>query len=175
MNSSSGEQCDWFVTQVQPHTASLRSYLVARFPSLPDVDDVVQECLVRVLRAREKAPVGSPKALLFATARNLAVDLLRRQRVVAFEPIPEVTDAAVFADTIDVVETVSKQQEIGLLSQAIQSLPEGCRQVVTLRAAYGLSQRDISQRLGISENTVEKQLMKGVRRCTEFFARRGLL
>lgn len=173
MTPSAGEQSAWFLNEVQPHGSSLRSYLLARFPSLPDVDDLVQECMVRVLRARDRAPVESPKALLFAMARNLAVDVLRRQRVVVFEPMTEIKDLNEFADTVDVAEIVSKQQEIALLAQAIQSLPEGCRQVVTLRAAFGLPQREIARRLGISEHTVEKQLMKGVRRCAEFFLSRG--
>jgi RNA polymerase sigma-70 factor (ECF subfamily) len=46
--------------------------------------------------------------------------------------------------------------------------------VFTLRAVYGLSQREIAARLAISENTVEKQMSKGLRRCEEFFAARGL-
>lgn len=175
MNLSPGEHTAWFSSEVQPHRDALRSYMLARFPTVRDVDDLVQECLVRVLRAREKGPIALPKALLFATARNLAVDVLRRERVVAFEPIPESAESVEFTDTIDVAEIVSKQQEIALLTEAIQTLPDRCRQVFTLRAAYGLSQREISQRLGISENTVEKQLVKGARRCTAFFAARGLV
>jgi RNA polymerase sigma-70 factor (ECF subfamily) len=69
---------------------------------------------------------------------------------------------------------VSRQQELDLLREAIQSLPDRCRQVFTLRTAYGLSQREVAARLGISENTVEKQMAKGLERCTEFFARHGL-
>jgi RNA polymerase sigma factor (sigma-70 family) len=175
MSTPIGEHSAWFVNEVQPHGPTLRAYLVARFPSLPDVDDLVQECMVRVLRVREKTPVDAPKALLFATARNLAIDTLRRQRVIAFEPITEITDPSVFTDTIDVAEIVSKQQEAALLTQAIQTLPEKCRQVFTLRVAFGLSQREICERLGISENTVEKQLAKGVRRCGEFFVSRGII
>jgi RNA polymerase sigma-70 factor (ECF subfamily) len=45
---------------------------------------------------------------------------------------------------------------------------------MTLRVAYGLSQREIAAQLGITENTVEKQMGNGIRRCTEFFARLGL-
>lgn len=174
MNGPDSEHAAWFVNEVQPHGDSLRAYLRARYPSLPDVDDLVQECLVRVLRARQSAPVPSPKALLFATARNLAIDALRRQKVVAFEPITEVPHSSVFTDNVDVAESVSKAQEMALLAQAIRTLPERCRQVFTLRSAYGLSQRQIAERLGISENTVEKQLSKGIRRCSEFFARHGL-
>lgn len=164
----------WFAAEVQPHGPALRGYLLARYPTLPDVDDLVQECLVRVLRAREAGPVASPKGLLFTVARNLALDTVRRQKVIAFEPMTENPDSSVFKDSTDVVETISKQQEFALLTQAIQTLPERCRQVFTLRTAYGLSQREIAEKLGISENTVEKQMGKGIRRCTEFFAQRGL-
>lgn len=168
------EQARWFSRELEPHQPALRAYLLARYPAVPDVDDLVQECVLRVLRVREREPVASPRGLLFATARNLALDHLRRQQVIAFEPITETADSSVFTDATDVVATVSKKQELDLLTQAIQSLPARCRQVFTLRTAYGLSQREIAAKLGISENTVEKQMSNGIRRCTEFFARHGL-
>jgi RNA polymerase sigma-70 factor (ECF subfamily) len=163
----------WFADEVQPHGAALRSYLLGRFPTLPDVDDVVQESLKRVLQAHEHGRVASPRGLLYAVARNLAIDAARRQQVVSFEPITEITDLSV-TDDVDIVEAICKQQEFDLLTRAIQSLPDRCRQVMTLRVAYALSQKEIAAKLGISENTVEKQLGNGIRRCTEYFARLGL-
>jgi RNA polymerase sigma-70 factor (ECF subfamily) len=168
------EQARWFADHVQPHSAALRAHLLGQFPLLPDVDDIVQESLVRMLRLHETAPVDSPKALLFAIARNLALDAVRRQRVIAFEPMTETTDSFVSTGRADVAESAIRNEELDLLRQAIQSLPERCRQVFTLRMAYGLSQREIAARLGITENTVERQMGKGYRRCTEFFARHGL-
>lgn len=159
---------------MQPHEAALRAFLIARFPVLTDVDDLVQETFSRVLRAQTAGTVASPRGLLFATARNLALDALRRRQVVAFEPMTEDGGSSVFMDATDVVETVSQHQELELLTEAIKSLPDRCRQVFTLRAVYGLSQREIAERLGISENTVEKQMGKGLKRCGEFFAQRGL-
>src|SRR5690606_14824079 len=61
------EQARWFVTEVQPHRSALRAWLLARFPSLSDADDIVSESCSRVLRARELGPVGSARALLFTT------------------------------------------------------------------------------------------------------------
>jgi RNA polymerase sigma-70 factor (ECF subfamily) len=168
------EQARWFAIEVQPHQAALRAYLIARHPGLSDVDDVVQECMVRVLRAYERGAVESPRGLLFAVARNLVVDQVRRQEVIAFEPITETVESSVFTDTADVGEIVSRNQELDLLREAIQSLPERCRQVFTLRTAFSLSQKEIAERLGISENTVEKQMDNAVRRCTDFFSRHGL-
>ena len=168
------EHARWYTEEVQPHAAGLRGYLMGQFPSLPDVDDVVQESLVRVLRERSRGPVAAPRALLYATARNLALDAMRRQRVVSFEPMTENTASHVFEGSSAIPESVSRNEEFDLLTQAIQSLRDRCRQVFTVRVAYGLSQREIAARLGISENTVEKQMGKAVRRCTEMFGRDGL-
>jgi RNA polymerase sigma-70 factor (ECF subfamily) len=160
----------WFLTELEPHRPALRAWLLARFPTVSDVDDVVQESFARVVRARESGPVRSARALVFATARNLALDMLRRQRVVSFEPVPEENESTAISDNIDVIATVSRQEELELLTQAIQTLPERCRRIFTLRTAYGLSQRQIADRLGVSESTVEKETANGIRLCTRFFA-----
>lgn len=170
MNLPDSPQAGWFLTEVQPHRPALRAWLLARFPTLPDVDDVVQDTFARVLRAREVGPIRSTRALLFTTARNLALDAVRRQQVVRFEPITDSTDSSVLADGADVVATVSKQQELELLTKAIQSLPARCREILTLRTAYGLTQKEIARKLGVSESTVEKQTALGIRLCAEFFA-----
>lgn len=170
---ASPETVRWFATEVQPHRPALRAWLLARFPTLPDVDDIVQESLSRLVQAREVSPIRSAKALLFTTARHLALDAVRRQRVVAFEPITDDTDPAVLTDTVDVVASVAKQQELELLTKAIQSLPERVRQILTLRTAYGLTQKQIAEKLAVSESTVEKQMAAGIRQCAAFFARGG--
>ena len=59
------------------------------------------------------------------------------------------------------------------MTKAIQSLPERVRQIFTLRTAYGLTQRQIAERLGVSESTVEKQMAAGIRQCAAFFSRGG--
>ena len=76
----------WFAEEVQPHESALRSWLKVRFASCPDIDDVVQESYIRILRARTTGKIEHPKAYLFSTARNAMLDRLRRARVVAFEP-----------------------------------------------------------------------------------------
>lgn len=152
----------------------LRAWLRSRFPSLTDPDDLVQETFARVLQARAAAPIATAKAFLFTTARNLAIDRLRRDQIVGIDSLAEIEELSVFDDVPGVSETVGRRQELELLTQAIQSLPERCRQVLTLRKIYGLSQREIAAQLGISEHTVEAQVGNGMRRCAEFLARHGL-
>jgi len=174
LNHDNQELSRWFAAEVQPHEPALRAWLRSQFPGLHDADDLVQEAYTRVLRARERGEVRMPRALLFTTARNLAIDWARRHKLVAFEPITEPAASTVYDEGRGVAESAAHRQELEILTQAIQSLPDRCRQVLTLRKIYGLSQKDIAVQLGISEHTVEVQVANGMRRCTEFLARHGL-
>lgn len=168
------DQAGWFSSEVLPHEAALRAYLRSQFHSLTDPDDIVQETYVRMLRARERGPIESPRGLLFATARNAARDLLRRRGTAQTFPITENEESRVFDDAPAVPENVSRRQESDLLAAAIAELPPRCREILVLRKFENLSHREIAQRLGIAEHTVEVQLTKALHRCQEFFARHGL-
>jgi DNA-binding CsgD family transcriptional regulator len=56
----------------------------------------------------------------------------------------------------------------------VGQVPSPAERSVTAHLCRGLSNREIAAKLSITENTVEKQMGKGIRLCTEFFARRGL-
>lgn len=154
-----------------PHEPMLRAWLQSRFANGLELDDVVQEAFLRVIRAHERGQLDSPKAFLFATARNLALDRIRHQRVAPSSSLAENEEWDVLYDADDVAETVARNQELELLTEAIQSLPDRCRQVFTLRKVYGMSQPDIARKLGISEHTVSAQLTIGVQKCTQFMAK----
>jgi RNA polymerase sigma factor (sigma-70 family) len=162
----------WFTEFLAPHEPMLRAWLASRFPGMMEVDDIIQEAYSDVLAARRRGlAMRSPKAFLFATARNRAIDLLRKRVAKPTEAWAEMDELNVLDDAAGIPETIARNQELELLTQAIQSLPERCRQVLTLRRLYGLSQKQVAARLGISENVVEHQVAIGVRRCTEFLAR----
>jgi RNA polymerase sigma factor (sigma-70 family) len=169
------EHTRWFAEEVQPHETMLRSWLRGLFPTLPDVDDVVQESYVRLIRAREAGKVSQPKAYLFTTARNAALDFFRRRKIVSIEAVGNMQDSTVLDDRPGVADAISRQQELDLLAEAVRDLPDRCRQTLTLRLLYGLSHKEIAAELRVSEHTVKAQLAKGMRRCADYFAERGLL
>lgn len=168
------ETTHWFVEHLQPHEPSLRSYLRSSLSSESDVDDVVQDTYTRILKMRQTAEIRSGKGLLFAVARNTVRDLIRRRAVARHEPITETGDSSVLQDKADVVEFVSRQQELALLADAIRALPTRCREVLLLRKIQGLSQKEIAARLCITENTVETLIAKGTHRCRDYLRELGV-
>jgi RNA polymerase sigma factor (sigma-70 family) len=171
MPPQDSEQFRWFAEQLQPHEAMLRAWLRAQFPSAPDVDDIVQEAYARVLRAHESGPIQSPKAFLFATARNVTLMQLRHRQVERGNVLAEKDAPDILDENSDVAGAVEHAQELELLTEAIQSLPARCRQILTLRKIYGLSQREVAAELGIAEHTVEAQGTIALRKLAEFFER----
>jgi RNA polymerase sigma factor (sigma-70 family) len=169
------EQSRWFIEEVHPHEPALRGYLRGCFPTLQDVDDLVQEAYARLIRAHNAGKVGHPRAYLFATARNAALDLFRRGKIVSIEGLAEIDRLSVLEAGPDPAEQASHDQEIAILHEAVGSLPDRCRQILTLRRLHGLSHRQIAQTLGISEHTVNAQLAIGMLRCRQYLRARGVL
>ena len=56
---------------------------------------------------------------------------------------------------------VIDRDELHRLAQLIARLPGRVRDVFTLRRVYGLSQREVAERLGLAESTVEKHMARG--------------
>lgn len=162
------DESSWFAEYLQPHEEMLRAWLLSRFPPNCDIDDIIQDAYIRVLDARKKGSLRSPKAFLFATARNLAVDRLRHLKVAKNEYLVENELSDVRDEHMGIPETVARNQELEILTKAIQALPARCRQIFTLRKVYGMSQKEIAKKMGLSENTVSNQLTIGLHKCRDY-------
>lgn len=155
---------------------SLRSYLRGSFPTVRDVDDIVQESYLRLLKARVAHPIQCARAFLFGIARRLAVDVIRKERrTTAHEVVMDIDSINVLEDEADAAEAISAQEEIALLAEAIHSLPARCREIMILRKLDRLSHQEIAQRLGIAVATVEVQISRGMGKCTRYMRSRGVI
>lgn len=164
----------WFAEEILPHEPVLRAWLHGHFPSRTDIDDLVQESYVRLLRAWDRQGIRNGRNFLFATAHNAAIDLVRHEQTILFEPIEESAGLSVLDVEADVVRTVGTKEELEILHAAMESLPRRCRRVFTLRKLHALSHQEIATLLGISPRTVEAQIDKAMRRCAAFLRANGL-
>src|SRR5688500_9205840 len=111
MPPENSEQYQRFTQHLRPHEGMLRAWVRSQFPGSADVDDIVQEAFLRVLNARRDREIVSPKAFLFATARNLALAQLRHRRVERTDSLAETDVSDILDESPDVPDAVARAQE----------------------------------------------------------------
>ena len=164
----------WFAEEVQPHGSHLKAYLRGSFPSVRDIEDVVQESYLRLWRTRATQPIRSVRAFLFSVARHLALDSIRHERASPIDAIGDLSRLRVLEERPDAADIAGMQEKIRLLADAVESLPGRCRQVVVLRKIKAMPQKEVAALLGVSEKTVESQFTRGMKRCAEYLRARGV-
>ncbi len=159
---------DWFTREILPHEAALLRYLARICPDSADIQDIRHDAYVRILEAADRFRPIAPKSLLFKTARRLMIDRMRRHRIVPIDLREDLDVLNVLIDEVTPERRASIRQQLIHVSEAFNRLPDKCREVLWLRRVEGLSQKEMAAKLGISEGTVEKHLMRGARLLADF-------
>ncbi len=143
--------------------SALARYFQRRVNDPAEVEDLIQEVFLRIVR---RGPAGELEQLdgyIFKTAASVLLDRGRRRRVrysdrhVPFEPdvhggeTPGPERALIGAETL------------AAIGVALLELPERTRRVFILRRMEGLSNPEVGRRLGISASAVEKHMLRAVR------------
>jgi len=165
------QRAQWLADFILPHEAALRSWLGGKLRASMEVDDIVQETYAALASMNDVGHVRDPRAYLFTVARSVVLQNLRRARIVSIEAVAEIDRLPMGSDELSPERHAHAHQELRLLGQVLSKLPAKCRQAFALRKVQGLSQREVAQRMGISENTVEKHIGKGLRILMHAFGR----
>lgn len=138
--------------------ALVRAFVRRRVGDILWADDVVQECLVALHRARHTYDSARPFApWLYAIAQNRLVDALRAQRRILLR---EVHAETAWPD----LGTRPEQERNALhadLRRAVSDLPDNQRRVIELLKFEDLSVREVAARLGMSESNVKVTAHRG--------------
>lgn len=167
-------QEQWFAEEVRPLEPALRAYLQRRYPTIRDVDDVVQESYLKTFLAWQRGRLTSVRGFLFTVAGNVTVSLFRKRKHVSSTPVSELPASRVVMDDADPIEALCSKEELALVAEAIATLPERCREVAVARLIHGQECREIAVNLAISPETVRVQLSRAMKKCAEYFEARGL-
>lgn len=138
----------------------VKGYVRRRVGDAVWADDVVQECLMAIHRARHTYDPARPFApWLYAIAQNRLIDALRQQRrrlLRELQPDPEAQDPG-----------TRPRQERDLILQdvrrAVSELPPQQRRVIELLKFEDKSVRDVAAELGMSESNVKVTAHRGYR------------
>jgi RNA polymerase sigma-70 factor (ECF subfamily) len=151
-----------FASVYRSTLAPLRRYLARLLGNTTEAQDVAHDAYLRVYPSGDQSSADQPEAVLYTTARRLAINRLKRRSISPFDADAVAVDTAA-SSAPGVAQQVMARQELRLLEDAIAELPEGCRAVLLLRKVELLSHREIAERLGIAVSTVEKQHARALR------------
>ncbi len=157
---------NWFDDFVSETRVAVTEYITRITNSREDAKDVVQEAYLKVYCCiRNKPGEHQPAALLYTTARNLALSRRRHQQVVDKRATAVSVAEELRASPRSTEHRAGRREQLQMLLLAVNKLPPKCRSAFVLRMIDGLSQQEIAERLGISVSTVEKHLARGLRLC----------
>ena len=151
----------------------LRRFLVARLGNEADADDVLQDTFIKYQQTAQNEVIENPKTFAFRIARNLSVDLIRKNsrakaRESAYSSVKVDRSGEDLIDPTPTAEqNVAGRQEIERVLAAVEELSPKVRQAFVLHRIDGHPYADVARIMGLSKSTVEKHMIKALRRLAE--------
>jgi RNA polymerase sigma factor (sigma-70 family) len=151
----------WFVREILPLEAILMHYLRSNWRNPSDLPDLRQETYTRVFEAARESIPENPKRFLLTTARNLLINLVRRQQVVPMETFGDLEAFAVAADAPEADRLLIEKEELRRVKAALSELPPRTREAIELAYFEGLSRTEIARRMGTTQQVASKSVARG--------------
>jgi RNA polymerase sigma factor (sigma-70 family) len=159
----SRERTVWLSRHILPHEPALRAWLRGRVSRELDLDDVIQETYAVLAGLPDVQHIRAPRAYAFQTALSVVLQIVRRSKLARIDPIGDSAWVSTPTDEPSPESQCAARQDLRWMHELIRALPPRQREAFTLRKVEGLSQRQIAQRMGIAESTVEKHIAQALR------------
>lgn len=156
---------------IEQYQHRLLRYLVHLSGNRALAEDLFQETWIRVLeRGHQYDGQREFSTWLYAVARNLTIDYLRKKSPVSLDGLMENGDHAPFepADNrLSPWELVQQSQQAASINAALVGIPAEYREAVVLRFQDGLALDEIAAVTGAPLGTVKSRLYRGLNLLTE--------
>lgn len=160
---------DWVGREILPHEAIVRAWLRRSLGS-DELEDVIQQAYAQIASLSDVSHIRCGRAYFFATARSVALMRMRRARIVRIDTMAELGQYEMAEDSPSPERVAAGRSELERVRRLIDALPERCGQILRMRKIDGLSQRDVAEKLGVTEHVVENDIAKGLKLILEAMA-----
>lgn len=154
-------EADRLETLAREYRPALRRYFGKRARQRADVEDLVQEVLVRLAVRGHIDNIKQPEAYLMRTATNVWRDYLRKKRTHAEDAHVEYMEGHGRVEDGPAEELEGRESLLTILA-ALDELPDRTRQVFVLCRVEGMRQKGVAKRLGVSVSAVEKHMIRAI-------------
>ena len=152
----------WFIAEVLPHEAAYLAQARRFCGNADDAADLVQDAYAKLFALENWRDLANPRAYALAMIRNLAIQKLRRARVIDFRQMANLDAVDLSDDAPNAQRQTIDRDQLRRLLKAVERLPERCRQIVVMRRFDEKTPHEIARELGLSLSTLEKRLARGM-------------
>jgi RNA polymerase sigma-70 factor, ECF subfamily len=151
---------DAFEALFRECASDVHGYLISLLRDRSTAEDITAQAFERLYRSRGRLDRrrGTPRAWLFAIARNAALDELRRQRRTSSHQ----ADASSPAQPPVTDHAFEQAERRMIVAAALASLPLRERELVLLKFHGQLTNAELAHTLGISESNVGTRLHRAL-------------
>jgi RNA polymerase sigma-70 factor (ECF subfamily) len=153
----------WFVEEVLPLERSLTSYIRRNWRVPEDVFELRQDIYENALVGARRALPANARAYVYTVARNHLINQAKRARIVRIEAIADLDAVNHDIDTFQAERALTARDELRRAKEGIDKLPPKCREVILLQKVEGLTDREAAETLGVSVETVRRQVKLGMK------------
>jgi len=173
-----GGDRDAFASLLSRYQNRLYRYLLRWVHEPATAEDLFQQTWVRVIEnIRRYDPKRNFDAWLFAVARNIAIDHLRRWRPGSLE-VPLEDDLPLSerpsSDTPGALDHVLRAERVELVQKALASQPPVYREILSLRFEEEMKLEEIAEVLSIPLGSVKSRLSRALEHLRTVFLRMQL-
>ncbi|TNL09691.1 RNA polymerase subunit sigma-24 [Kosakonia cowanii] len=134
----------------QKHAGEIDRFLRKRGHQ-PDVaSDLTQDVFLRLLTSAPPQQNDNPRAFLHTIARNISVDLYRREQVIQKEYLTEEEYAEISDPSPGPDNIVQHRQSLATVDRALSELPEKTRRAFELYRLGDMTINEVADELGLS-------------------------
>jgi len=153
-----------FTTIYNKYWYPLMQHVMKAVRIYSEAEDIVQEIFVSIWKNRDRLDIQAAlSTYLFNSGRYMAIRNIERNitRSNYLQRLSDQLDNGGVPSPETLLHIRDLEERI---EQAIQSLPEKMREIFNLSRKQQLSYREIAEQLGISEETVRKQINNALNR-----------
>ncbi len=161
-SASSGESAPDLVEAFWPHLPLLRKYLRRRVPA-SDLDDVLQDVLLSIVRRADAAAVDHPKCYLFQAAQATLIDRHRRQTTRRSDCHCQLDEPDHPVDEMSPLRILLAKDEVRAVENMLSQLPERTQEILVAIRVEGSSLKSLASRYNISTSAIEKHVTKAAK------------
>lgn len=160
MNKSS-----FIKTMFVKYQTDLRRFVTLKFGDVDEAEDIVQDAFHNFLRTDSPETLENPRAYLYQTAQNLALNRIRKRKYhEGYISLDHNEEEARSPERV-----ITAEKDLQSVKTSLGNLPKNCHRAFVMSRVEGKSYQDIAEELGVSISSVEKYMMRAMTFLRENF------